>query len=286
MDSIFISIASYRDPDLINTIKDAYEKADNPDNLVFGIVFQGEVDELNDFAKELVGNKVKIKYVPIEKTKGTGWARNILTRDYLTNEDYWLQIDSHMRFKKSWDTELISFYKNIGEECLVSAFPPHFGFNEDYEYYTKERTLNNKSLVIDFTEVFSYRDTKGKIPEGEYEETITASGAFQFASNYVANHLTFDEYYNPWMDQEITSCLAHMNGFKIYAPRKAVLWHCYFDNAIGAETKWRNLVADDMNVTGYDPYPFDTIKKLNTAKSWQSWHDRVMEDINTKKDWI
>lgn len=280
MDRIFISIACYRDPDINNTINDALQKADFPERVVFGVIYQGKKDEFNEFLSKLNGKKLNIRYYSIEETKGTGWARNILTRDMFENEEYWLQIDSHMRFKKSWDTEILDFYKKVREPHLMSAFPPHFGFDEDYEMYSTERTVNNKSEVLELTEMFSFKNTKGKVPETEYEESITASGAFQFAENKVAKSLTFEQYFNPWMDQEITSCLAHMNGYKILAPRDAFVWHCYFDNHIGSNDKWRDLVADDTNVTGYDMYPFETIKNFKTINSWQSWYDRIMVDIN------
>ncbi len=41
MDRIFLSIASYRDPDLINTIKDAHKRADRPDIITFWSVVSG-----------------------------------------------------------------------------------------------------------------------------------------------------------------------------------------------------------------------------------------------------
>ena len=49
MDRIFLSIASYRDPDLINTIKDAHKRADRPDRITFGVLFQGTKEEMNTF---------------------------------------------------------------------------------------------------------------------------------------------------------------------------------------------------------------------------------------------
>ena len=34
-ETIFVQIAAYRDPDLLNTLRDILEKAKNPDNLRF-----------------------------------------------------------------------------------------------------------------------------------------------------------------------------------------------------------------------------------------------------------
>ena len=45
MSKIFIQIASYRDPQLIPTIEDCLQHADNPDNLVFGLCRQFHPDD-------------------------------------------------------------------------------------------------------------------------------------------------------------------------------------------------------------------------------------------------
>ena len=39
-ETIFVQIASYRDPDLINTLEDILNKAKSPQNLRFGIAWQ------------------------------------------------------------------------------------------------------------------------------------------------------------------------------------------------------------------------------------------------------
>ena len=51
-DKIFISIASYRDPELIPTIEDCIKNADKPNKLVFGILNQfSKEDDFNDLSK-------------------------------------------------------------------------------------------------------------------------------------------------------------------------------------------------------------------------------------------
>ena len=52
---IFISIAAYRDPEIIPTIKDAIAKASCPENLTFGVVWQAlpEDEEITKQLKEL-----------------------------------------------------------------------------------------------------------------------------------------------------------------------------------------------------------------------------------------
>jgi phage terminase large subunit-like protein len=56
---IFISIASYRDPELQWTIKSAIENANNPDNLYFGVVYQGVDSELFDIDSLVVDSALR-----------------------------------------------------------------------------------------------------------------------------------------------------------------------------------------------------------------------------------
>ena len=51
MNTIFISIASYRDPELEHTIKSAVENADYPNNLRFGIVSDTNKNMFFEFHK-------------------------------------------------------------------------------------------------------------------------------------------------------------------------------------------------------------------------------------------
>jgi hypothetical protein len=46
MEKIFIHIASYRDPELIPTIKDCLLKAKYPERLRFGIVWQHSKEDI------------------------------------------------------------------------------------------------------------------------------------------------------------------------------------------------------------------------------------------------
>ena len=53
--AIFIQIASYRDPQLVPTIKDCLKNAKYPKNLVFSIAWQHSEENKWDNLRELVG---------------------------------------------------------------------------------------------------------------------------------------------------------------------------------------------------------------------------------------
>ena len=110
---IFVQIASYRDPQLIPTIKSILENAKKPKNIVLGICRQYHPEDNFDNLDEYRDDKrFRIKDVLYSESKGVCWARN-LTQQLYKGEEYTLQIDSHMRFEKDWDDTLIKMIKQL-----------------------------------------------------------------------------------------------------------------------------------------------------------------------------
>jgi len=122
MNRIFVQIASYRDPQLIPTIKNMLATAENPENLVFSIARQfhpdDKFDDLTYFEKD---KRFKILNIPHEDSQGVCWARN-LTQELYEDEEYTLQIDSHMRFTDGWDVTLINMIKQLQEKGYKKPF--------------------------------------------------------------------------------------------------------------------------------------------------------------------
>ena len=80
---IFIQIASYRDPQLLPTLRDCISKSKNPDNLVFSISWQHSVEDEWDNLKEFDGDgRFKIIDIDYKDSKGACWARNKLQQQY------------------------------------------------------------------------------------------------------------------------------------------------------------------------------------------------------------
>ncbi len=68
---IFIQIASYRDPQLVPTIKSAIETAKHPENLVFGIARQFHPEDKFDDLSEYSGDeRFRVLDIPHEESKG------------------------------------------------------------------------------------------------------------------------------------------------------------------------------------------------------------------------
>jgi hypothetical protein len=129
---IFIQIASYRDPQLLPTLRDCINNAKNPNNLVFGICWQrDDTETLGEFADD---PRFKIIDVPFAESKGACWARNKIQQLY-KNEEYTLQLDSHHRFVQNWDEISIQMIKDLQDKGhkkpLLTGYIPSFDPDND-----------------------------------------------------------------------------------------------------------------------------------------------------------
>jgi len=135
MSSIFVQIASYRDPELIPTLEDLLDKADSPDDLRICIAHQhSKEDEWDNLDKFKDDDRFVIIDIDYKESKGACWARNLIQQEY-ADETYTLQLDSHHRFVKGWDTECITMLKNLQEKGynkpLITSYIPSFNPQND-----------------------------------------------------------------------------------------------------------------------------------------------------------
>ena len=107
--SIFISIAAYEDPSLLDTMRSALENADKPQDIVFGIALQYKIQpDLSEF------NHDQLRVISYDPATRPGIVRIRYNISKLFNdEDFYVQIDSHYRFAKSWDSKLIAHYNHL-----------------------------------------------------------------------------------------------------------------------------------------------------------------------------
>lgn len=109
--TIFISIISYRDDQCPLTLHDLYKQADHPENIYVGIIQQNDQDDVDCWKDDIniPPNNIRMRRYNSVQARGPAMARFWATELY-NNEDYFFQIDSHMRFLPHWDTSLIKFY--------------------------------------------------------------------------------------------------------------------------------------------------------------------------------
>ena len=229
---IFIQIASYRDPQLIPTIKSALENAKKPNNLVFGIARQYHPDDKFDDLSEYSGDeRFRVLDIPYNESKGACWARNQIQQVY-DKEAYTLQIDSHMRFAPNWDVEMIKMVKDLQKKGykkpLLTGYVSSFDPDNDPNGRTQEPWRMAFDRFIPEGAVFFLPET---IPDWRnLTEPVTArfySAHFCFTLGKFAKEVQHDpEFY--FHGEEISiSVRAYTHGYDLFHSHKVLIWHEY-----------------------------------------------------------
>jgi len=259
---IFISIAGYRDLELPKTVKSLYENADNPESLVFGIVSQDLRNRHPNF--DWLGNQAKVFNMHYKDAKGAGYARKVAMELY-DEEDYFFQVDSHMRFAKGWDTSLKQMLAQCqkiskNEKIILSQFPaPYTIFTDGSEYYPKDDPdfwdePSWTSVVNTWSGVWAGNREKMK-NKSKPHKSHTVLGAMIFAPGYIVKEIPYDERIS-FMGEELCFAIrAYTRGWEIYAPNEMIAWHFYKredrpkiwnDNILGRS--WTNIEFESQGV--------------------------------------
>ena len=238
---IFIQIASYRDPELVKTIKSIIENARNPKNLRFGICRQYHPEDGFDSLEEYKDdNRFRVIDVLYSESKGVCWARN-LTQTLYEGEEYTMQIDSHMRFEKNWDSEFIKMIKQLQkdgfEKPLLTGYVSSFNPENDPAERVKEPWRMVFDRFIPEGAVFFLPET---IPGWEkLKKPIPArfySAHFCFTLGQFSEEVQHDpEFY--FHGEEISIAVrAYTWGYDLFHPHKTLVWHEYTRN--GRTKQW------------------------------------------------
>lgn len=283
---IFVQIASYRDPELLHTLKDCLTNAENPDNLVFSIAWQhskeDEWDNLDEYKND---PRFKIIDINYQRSKGVCWARNLLQQQY-DNEEYTLQLDSHHRFIKNWDTELISELKKLQErgypKPMLTGYIPHYEPGSDYS------SRESVPWRMNFDR-FSPDGNVHFLPSSidDYKERTEPVGArfysahFCFTLGQHAIEVPHDpEYY--FHGEEISVGVRSFTwGYDLFHLHRTIIWHFYTRR--GAKKQW----DDDKDWPKRNDYCYYKNRKLfgmevdNNTINWGNYGfgtHRTLED--------
>ena len=229
---IFIQIASYRDPQLIPTIKDCIEKAKNPKKLVFSVAWQHSTEDLWDNLDEFKDDKqFRIVDIDYKESKGACWARNQLQQNY-KDEEYTLQLDSHHRFAENWDEECILMVKQLQvkghKKPLLTGYISSFDPDNDPGGRIQQPWKMNFDRFIPEGAVFFLPATIDDYKERT--EPLRArfySAHFCFTLGSFVKEVPHDpEYY--FHGEEISIAVrAYTWGYDLFHPHKIIAWHEY-----------------------------------------------------------
>jgi hypothetical protein len=240
---IFVQIASYRDPELLPTIRDCISKAKHPENLTFGICWQRDENEsMEEFTND---PRFKILDYHWSKSKGLCWARSEIQKLW-EGEEYTLQLDSHHRFLQDWDTELIEMMKMTGSEKPIIT-----------SYAGMYRPSDNQLLNVEPYKMVASNFTPGgtilfRPHTIENWQTLDKPIPARFVSGHffftIGKHC--EEYkYDPNIyfagDEISLSIRSFTLGYDLFHPHKTVVWHEYTRE--GRTKHWTDFNTDNLS---------------------------------------
>lgn len=232
MPSIFVQIPAYRDFELPKTIKDAVTRASGNNTIIFGVhncvLFDGEVSVNHVDAEIKIVQSIAPQNIGLQK------ARKIANQFY-DGEDFYLQIDSHMRFVADWDELLIenmNFYKSAGiRKPLITMYPGMYRYQDDgveeilYLENWKPNTMCFCKDATQFAKTLIPSQTATTAQDG-CMFTYSVSGAFIFADGSFSE-ITPNEKIAFWGEEPLIAARAFTHGYDIVMPMQETLFHLY-----------------------------------------------------------
>ena len=259
-ETIFVQIASYRDPELLPTLESCISNAKYPENLQFCIAWQhskeDEWDTLDQYKNDPRFNILDINY---KDAKGVCWARNKLQRQY-NGEKYTLQLDSHHRFDKNWDETLINMLKGLQvkghKKPLLTAYLPGYfpkndpeGRNIEVWHTNYDRFMPEGPIFITPDYVPNWKEIKEPIPARLY------SGHFAFTLGSFVRDVPHDPDLYFHGEETSIAARAYTHGYDLFHPHIPVIWHEYTRE--GKQRHW-----DDHQFSPLDKRSFRKYRAL------------------------
>lgn len=245
---IFVQIASYRDPELIPTVLDLVEKANNSSQLRIVVAWQHDDFESIEPIKDLV----EVIDIPYVDSKGVCWARNLIQQKY-NGEEYTLHLDSHHRFVKGWDSILLEMYmqcKDMGSKLpiLTTYLPSYNSITGEYIneiWKTRiEKFMDDGPLFFVPETIENFNELASPIPARSY------SGHFAFTDGNFCKLVPHDPDYYFYGEETNITVRAFTHGYDLYHPNKLVGWHQYKRNY--RPTHWNDNKNNTSSWLEYD----------------------------------
>lgn len=255
MSSIFIQIASYRDPEIVPTLKNLLENKSGENTL--HICIHDQYSEEDAFEKDLdtfilgchQDNLVDFTVVrtPHKESKGACWARNTIQQEYL-GEDYTLQLDSHHRFVPNWDKLCVEMVKDLQDKGykkpLLTGYIPSYNPENDPDGRTQEawrmtfdRFIPEGAVFFLPEQIQGWQDLTEPVPARFY------SAHFCFTLGVFSKEVQHDPQYYFHGEEISIAARAYTHGYDLFHTHKIIAWHEY-------TRKGRTKHWDDVNDWG------------------------------------
>ena len=232
-ETIFIQIASYRDPQLLPTLQSIIDNADFPERLRFGIAWQHSLEDSWDTLDPYINDyRFKILNIDYKDSQGVCWARNLIQSLY-AKETYTLQLDSHHRCVKGWDTKLVKMLKALQKDGykkpLLTAYLPSFDPDNDPDSRVLEPWKMTFDRFIPEGAIFFLPASFNRDIDPDNKPLLGRfySAHFAFTLGEFCLEVKHDPNYYFHGEEINVAVRAFTKGYDIFYPNKVLFWHEY-----------------------------------------------------------
>lgn len=218
--SVFVQMTSYKNFDVIPTIRDCIEKSADKDNLYFGVCLQQD----EEIPQEIQHPRIRVQKIPFKESPGPGWAKSV-AQSFYDGQDYVLQIDSGSRFEERWDEKLIEALANTGSSNpIISNYPNRYNPATGEKEQPQTSYKNQPHQIISgvpSTWPFPMKGATSIIPSRWINEN------FFFANGHHCKNVKYDPqiYYSEF--ESTLTVRSFCAGYDIFCHYLPMVWRDY-----------------------------------------------------------
>jgi hypothetical protein len=232
-ETIFVSVASFRDIECNDTINQLFTKAKFPERVFIGACEQNKTEDESCTSnpmmdEEFIRKHVRKTTIHFSDATGPTKARFLCSQLY-NNETYFMQIDSHSDFISEWDVELIRMIKNLKKKGVNKPVLSNYPASRDDN---KETPIDEVPVLCEssFNDngILTFKSVLLK-PRPEGYPVPFCSGGLIFSEGSILKDVPYDPEL-PYLftgEEILYSARAWTNGYDIYTPDKNVIFHHY-----------------------------------------------------------
>lgn len=293
-ETIFVSVASYRDSNCSKTLDSLFANAAHPERITVGICEQNKEGESSEqcSSANTAGRNIKVINVDYTDAKGPTWARYLCSTLW-NGEDYFMQIDSHVLFAKDWDTKCVKMMNEIKQTGTLHPVLSHYTRtmddygkpNENREVPKMCQSFFNKRGMLSFLGSNVMKHTG-------YEKNPYIAAGFIFAEGSFLRDVPFDPYLDfIFVGEEILlSARAFTAGYDTYTPSEDIVYHLYTregEPKIWTDKTYTDTIAHDkikiiMKLKKGDASVYGRYG-LGNKRTIEEFYEFAGIDINNKK---
>lgn len=273
---ILVSMIAYRERYLAESVKDCYEKADNPNNLYFSIVSEQSKDHLHADLSFIPVSQIMYRKYDLSTYRGVLWSRAKTTQidvDY----DYVLYTCGHNLFVQGWDSLVLEEYQKttaIYEKTLITVSGPEF--ERDRRGRTSMTSRNGRTsnyhrpkISKDYVPGYGFPEAV-PLPQGTpMSEDVYLQFSWVFAPKLFVDEVPLDSDINYHAEEIYTTIKAWSAGWRFFSTEKIMYYHDTYKEYPGEQLprSTTHRPWSDINKEAFWQQSDESMKKLNLLLS-------------------